>query len=122
MGNFGLQYGVPWLRKSVSSTCLLCKEGNVEDIFHFLFACPKLEDEWATFWHILKEKVSNSDYLEKNILLHFIENLDKPTKARLLFLYRFNSLIEDFLNKFVAVSIRKIYRIRQNMIREVLLS
>ena len=45
MGNFGLQYGAPWLRKSGSSMCLLCKDGNVKDISHFLFACPKLEDE-----------------------------------------------------------------------------
>ena len=83
----------------------------MEDISHFLFACPKLEDEWATFWYILKEKVSNSDYLEKNILLHFIENLDKPTTARLLLgglPLPFDSRIADFLNKFVAVSIRKI--------------
>ena len=65
MGNFGLQYGALWLRKSGSSSCLLCKYGNVEDIFQFLFACHRLEDEWATFWCILKEKVSNSDYLEK---------------------------------------------------------
>ena len=54
-------------------------------LFHFLFACLNIKEKWATFWHILKEKVSNSDYLEKNILLHFIENLDKPTTARLLF-------------------------------------
>ena len=125
MGNFGLQYGAPWLRKSGRSTCLLCKDGNVENAFHFLFACPKLEDEWAIFWYILKEKVSNSDYLEKNIFLHFIDNLDKPTTTRLLLgglSLPFNSRIADFLNKFVAVSIRKIYRIRQNMIREVLSS
>ena len=123
MGNFGLQYGAPWLPKSGSSSCLLCKDGNVEDISHFLFACPKLEDEWATFWYILKEKVSNSDYLEKNILLQFIETIDKPTTARLLLgglSLPFSSRIADFINKFVAVSIRKIYRIRQNMIREVL--
>ena len=50
MGNFGLQYGAPWLRKPGSSTCLLCKDG----ISHFLLVCPKLEDEWATFWYILK--------------------------------------------------------------------
>ena len=56
MGNFGLQYGAPWLRKSGSSTCLLCKDGNVEDISHFLFACPKPEDVCTTFWYILKEK------------------------------------------------------------------
>ena len=75
--------------------------------------------------YILKEKVSNSDYLEKNIFLHFIENLDKPTTARLLLgalSLPSDSRIGDFLNKFVAVSIRKIYRIRQNMIREVLSS
>ena len=84
MGNFGLQYGAAFLREAGSSTCLLCKDGNVEDISHFLFACLKFEDEWTTFWYIHKEKVSNSDYLEKNILLHFIENLDKPTTTRLL--------------------------------------
>ena len=125
MCHFGLQYGAPWLRKSGSSTCLLCKDGNVEDISHFLLACPKLEDEWATSWYTLKEKVSNSDYLEKHILLHFIENLDKPTTARLLLgglSLPFNSCIVDFINKFIAVSIRKIHRIRQNMIREVLSS
>ena len=56
MGNYSLQYGARWLRKSGSSTCLLCKDGNTEDIFHVLFACPKLKDEWATFWHLSKEK------------------------------------------------------------------
>ena len=45
MGNVDLQYGAPWLRKFGSSTCLLCNDGNVEDISHFLFACPKLEDK-----------------------------------------------------------------------------
>ena len=96
MGNFGLQYGAP---SSRSSTCLLCKDGNVEDISHFLFACPKLEDEWGTFWYIIKENVSNSNYLEKNILLHFTDNLDKPTTARLLlggFSLPFNSRICRF--------------------------
>ena len=127
-GQFWLTIRALWLRKSGSSTCLLYKEGNLEDIFdrfvlfHFLFACLNFKDKWATFWHILKEKVSNSDYLEKNILLHFIENLDKPTTARLLFgslSWPISSRIADFLNKFVAASIRKIYSIRQNMIREV---
>ena len=95
------------------------------DIFHFLFACPKFEDDWATFWPLLKAKVSNSDYLEKNTLLHFTGNLDKPTTARLLLgglPLPFNSRIAKFLDKFVAVSVRKVYRIRQNMIREVLSS
>ena len=125
MGNFGLQYGAPWLRKSGSSMCLFCKDGNMEDISHFLFALPELEDEWTTFWYIFKEKVSNSDYLEKNILLHFTENLDKPTTARFLLgglSLPFNSRIANFINKFAAVSIQNIYRIRQNMIREVLSS
>ena len=80
MGNFTLQYGASWLRKSGSSTCLLRKDGNVEDISHFLVACPKLEDGWATSWYILKEKFQILITL-KNILLHFIEKLDKPTTA-----------------------------------------
>ena len=83
----------------------------MKDISYFLFACPKHEDEWATFWYILKGKVSNSDYLEKNTLLQFIENLDKPTAPRLLIgrlSLSFNSRIADFINNFFAVSIRKI--------------
>ena len=40
MGNFGLQYGAPWLRKSGSSTCLPCTDGNLEDISHFLVSLP----------------------------------------------------------------------------------
>ena len=70
-------------------------------------------------------KVSNSDHLERNILFHFIANLDKPTTARLLLgglSLLFDSRIADFLNKFVAESIRKIYKIRKSMIREVLSS
>ena len=70
-------------------------------------------------------KSFNSDYLEKNTLLPFIENLDKPTivefSPRGLSL-PFNSCIGDFLNKFVTVSVRKIYRIRHDMIREALSS
>ena len=38
MGNSGLQYGDPWSQKSGSLMCLLCKDGNVEDISHF-FVC-----------------------------------------------------------------------------------
>ena len=124
MGNFGLQYGASCLRKSGSSSCLLCKDGNVEDISHFLFACPKLEDEWATFWYILKEKVSDSDYLETNILLQFIENLDKPTTARLLlgaFRYRSMAVSRILLTNLLLYPFGRC-RIRQNMIREVLSS
>ena len=76
------------------------------------------------FWHILKEKVSNSDYLKKNTLLHLLRNLD-PQQLDFSsggLSVPFNSRIADFLDKFVAVSIQKIYRSRQNMIREVLLS
>ena len=40
MGNFGSQYGAPWLRKYGSSTCLLYKDGNVEDISHFFVCFP----------------------------------------------------------------------------------
>ena len=101
--------------------CLLCKDGNMEDFSQFLFACPKLEDEWCTFWYILRQKFQVLITF-KNILLHFIENLDKPTIARLLLgglSLPFNSRIADFINKFVAVSIQKIYKIRQNMIRQV---
>ena len=58
MDNFGSQDGAPWLRKSGSSTCSLCKDSKVEDISYFLIAFPKLEDEWAAFWYILNEKVS----------------------------------------------------------------
>ena len=74
-GQIWLTIKALWFGNSGSSTWLLCKDGNVEDISHFLFACPKLEDEWATFWYILKEKV------------HFIENLDKPTTAGLLLFF-----------------------------------
>ena len=56
MGNFGLQYGALRLRKSGSSMCLPCEDGNVEDISHFLFACPKLKDEWVTFGIFSRKK------------------------------------------------------------------
>ena len=76
-----------------------------------IFCLLALNLKINAFWYILEEKVSNSDYLEKNILLHFIGNLDKPTTARRLLgglSLPFDSRIADFLNKFVAVSIRKI--------------
>ena len=84
--------------------------------FIFCLLALNLKMNGLLFWHIFKEKVSISDYLEKNPLLHFIENPDKPTTARLLlggFSLPFNSSIADFFNEFVAVSIRKTYSIRQ---------
>ena len=74
---------------------------------------------------IFSRKVSNSNYLEKNILLHFIENLGKPTTARLLlgaFLYHLIAILQIFSTSLLLYPIQKIYRVRQNMIREVLSS
>ena len=108
--------------KVYKSSSLLCKDGNVENVSHFLFACPKLEDEWATFWKFLKEKVSNSDNFEKNILLHFIENLDEPTTARLLLLlYRSITVLRILLTSLLLYPLgRYTGSDKTCMIREVL--
>ena len=56
MGNFGLQYGAPWLRKSGSSTCLLCKDGNVEDISRFCLLALNLKMNGLLFGIFSRKK------------------------------------------------------------------
>ena len=86
MGNFGLQYGAPWLRKSGSSSCLLCllcKDSNMEDISHFLFACPKLDNEWATFWYsfnLMAQFVQSSTRFFATATFLVLELEEKPRR------------------------------------------
>ena len=117
MGNFGLQLaGLPGYGSLGVERVYFVKTVTWKIFLIFCFLALNLKMNGLRFG-IFSRKVSNSNYLEKNILLYFIENLDKSTTNRLLLgglSLPFDSRIADFLNKFVAVSIRKIYRIRQH--------
>ena len=53
IGNYGLQSGLPWLRKEKSDACLLCKTES-EDLSHFVLRCPYFRNDWIRFWLLMK--------------------------------------------------------------------
>ena len=80
-------------------------------IFYISVFCPKLKDECAAFWHLLKQKFQILISLERIHSIILLRIKTKPTTARLLIgslSLPFHSRIVDFLSKSVAVSSRKI--------------
>ena len=48
MVNFGLQSGLPWLRKENIDKCLFCNLES-EDLYHFVLRCPYFRNDWIRF-------------------------------------------------------------------------
>ena len=53
MVNFGLQSGLPWLRKENIDKCLFCSLES-EDLYHFALRCLYFRNDWTRFWMLLK--------------------------------------------------------------------
>ena len=45
---FGLQSGLPWLRKENIDKCLFCNLES-EDLHHFVLRCPYFRNDWTRF-------------------------------------------------------------------------
>ena len=118
MGNLGLQSGVPWLRIKGEDKCLLCHIEK-EDMIHFALRCPYFFNDWNSFWYRLRQIVLASGDGDAQTFLLFVKNLDNDSRTRLLtgcLKIPFNIDLRHKVEKFIAVSVRKIYRIRRTRI------
>ena len=120
IGNYGLQSGLPWLRKEKSDACLLCKTES-EDLSHFVLRCPYFRNDWIRFWLLMKNFLLRLNDPESELLLFFLKNLNETCRLRFLtngLILPFNSSLCMKVQKFVAASFRKIYRIRMVRLEE----
>ena len=115
MGNLGLQSGIPWLRIKSEAKCLLCGIEK-DDMIHFDLRCPYFFTDWERFWYRLRQVVLASSDGEAQTFLLFVKNLDNDSRIRLLtgcLKIPFNTDLRQKVEKFIAVSVQKIYRIRR---------
>ena len=114
MGNLGLQSGVPWLHIKGEDKCLLCHIEK-EDMIQFALHCPYLFNDWKSFWYRLRQIVLASGDGDAQTYLLFVKNLDNNSRIRLLtgcLKIPFSINLPHKVEKFIAVSVRKIYQIR----------
>ena len=118
MGNLRLQSGVPWLRIKGEDKCLSCHIEK-EDKIHFALRCPYFFNDWKSFWYRLRQIVLASRDGDAQTFLLFVKNLDNDSRIKLLtgcLKIPFNIDLRQKVVRFIAVSVRKIYRIRQTRI------
>ena len=119
---FGLQSGLPWLMRENIDKCLFCSSES-EDLYQFVFRCPYFRNGWTRFWMLLKNILIQSNDVESELLFLFLRNLSDTCRLRFLtngLKLPFSSELCVTVQKFVAISMRKIYRIR--LIRLILIN
>ena len=108
----------PWLHIKSEDKCLLCSIEKV-DIIHFALCCPYFLNYWKSFWYRLRQVVLTSSDGDAQTFLLFMENVDIDSRIKLLMgclKIPFNIDLSPKMEKFIAVSVRKIYRIHQTTI------
>ena len=120
MVNFGLRSELSWLRKENIAKSQFCNLES-EDLYHFALRCPYFRNDWTRFWMLLKMLLIQLNDLESQLLLLFLMNLSDICRLRFLT----NGLKLPFSNglcvkvqKFVAVSMWNIYKIRLVLLEE----
>ena len=110
MGNLGLQSGVPWLRIRGEDKCLLCHIEK-EDMIHFALGCPYFFSHWKSFCYRVRQIVLVSGDGDAQTFSLFVKRLLTGCLK-----IPFNIDLRHKIEKFIAVSVRKIYRIRRTRI------
>ena len=118
MENLGLHSGIPWLHIKSEDKYLLC---GIEkhDMIHFALRCPYFFSDSKSFSYSLRQVVLASSGGDAQTFLVFVKNLDNDSRIRLLtgcLKIPFNTDLRQKVEKFIAVSVRKIYRIRRTRI------
>ena len=116
--NLGLLSGIPWLRIKSEDKCLLCRIEK-EDMIHFALRCRYFFNDWKSFWYRLRQVILASSDGDAQTFLLFVKNLDNSSRIRLLtgcLKIPFNIDLRQKVEKFIAVSVRKNYRIRRTRI------
>ena len=88
-------------------------------MIHFASRCPLFFNDWKSFWYRLRQIVLASSDGDAQTFLLFVKNLDNNSRIRLLtgcLKIPFDIDLCQKVEKFIAVSVRKIYRIRRTRI------
>ena len=80
MCNLCLNGGIPWLFKTESSLCFICKE-NTKTVFHHFIECLPFRDNYNSLWSNLKTKIINVNQTDGFMMSDFITNLDPHKKS-----------------------------------------
>ena len=118
MGNLGLQSGIPWLHIKSEDKRLLCRIEK-EDMIHFALRCPYFFNDWKSFRYRLRQVVLASSDGDAQTFSLLVKNLGNDSPLRLLkgcVKIPFNINLCQKVEKFIAVSVWKIYRIRRTRI------
>ena len=86
-----------------------------EDMIHFALRCPYFFNDLKSFWYRLRQVVLASSDGDAQTFLLFVKNIDNDSRIRLLtgcLKIPFNIELHQKVEKLIAVSVRKIYRIR----------
>ena len=121
IGWLGLNGGIPWLLNTDGVLCFVCKS-DIETLDHFLFNCPAFRQNFEMLWSSLNHKIKNCNPVDADNIIQFILNLDKSSKTMLLLgclPLPFDSLTVSGIIRFIASALSKIYKIRQNKLREL---
>ena len=64
--------------------CLICKEGQADDVTHFLLDCPFFKENVDSIWLNIKARITETNPLDGTQICNFISNLDGVSKVLLL--------------------------------------
>ena len=88
-------------------------------MIHFALRCPYFFSDWKSFWYRLRQIVLAFGDGDTQTFPLFVKNLDNDSRIRLLtgcLEIPFTIDLRQKVEKFIAVSVRKIYRIRRTRI------
>ena len=121
MGWLGLNGRIPWLLNTDGALCFMCKT-DAETFDHFLFNCPAFCQNFEMLWSSFNHKIKNCNPADADNITRFILNLDKDSKAMLLLRclpIPFNTLTMSVIIRFIASAFGKIYKIRKDKLRDL---
>ena len=99
------------MRIKSEDKCLLCSIEK-KDMSHFALHCPYSFNDLKSFWYRLRQVVLASSNGDAQTFLLFVKNLDNDSRIRLLtgcLKIPFDIVLRQKVEKFIAVSVRKIY-------------
>ena len=88
---------------------------------HFVLRCPYFRNDWIRFWLLMKNFLLQLNDPESELLLFFLKNINQTCRLRFLtngLILPFSSSLRMKVQKFVAASFQKIYRIRMVRLEE----
>ena len=121
MSNFGLNGCIPWLQNTDDAICFICYK-EIESVTHFLLDCSYFRNNFDSLWNKLKLKIAQSNQTDGVYICNFITNLDRNNKVLLLLdglALPLDSTTNIQIKRFISAAVCKIYKLRQERLREL---